>query len=255
MFFVSKCNFKAHKLVKMDDRVPVLSSENSTRCKKLNTVPHFSIHLLISTIISVVGIVLASTWPETKRCEAYFIMLYMRGSFYVISWIFDCLVKWHHEQLRLNGYHDFHREMKTHHKVPMQIVNLWNSALLAVTAGLAHYYGPDIFEKCSQQLGPTFYVVVFNATESLIFFIVHGTYITKVVRFNNLQLPPDALRGSVTRGELGLVHSQSEVNELLEKQSDLIEYLRDHVNRLNQKLQQLSNQLRTVTLSTPHPAI
>lgn len=45
------------------------------------------------------------------------------------------------------------------------------------------------------------------------------------------------------------------VTDLLEKQSDLIEYLRDHCNRLNQKLQQMSNQLRTVTISSPHPAI
>lgn len=175
----------------------------------------------------------------------------------MLTWIFDHLVKSKHEQLRLDGYHDFHREMRNHHTIPMQIVNLWNSVLLAVTAGLGHYYGPEIFEKCEQQLlGPTTYIVGFNVAETLLFFVVHGTYITKVVRFNNLHLAPDAMRGqSQTQGSLGLVHSQSEVNELLEKQSDLIEYLRDHVNRLNQKLQQLSNQLRTVTLSTPHPAI
>lgn len=203
------------------------------------------------------GIVLAATWPDSKQCEAYFIMLYLRASFYVVTVIFDSLVKCHHQQLKLNGYHDFHREMKNHHTIPMAIVNLWNSALLAVTAGLAHYYGPGIFEKCEHQLlGPALYVVAFNVAETLIFFIVHGTYIAKVVRFNRANLSPDALRGSIsTQGSLGLVHSQSEVNELLEKQSDLIEYLRDHVNRLNQKLQQLSNQLRTVTLSTPHPAI
>jgi hypothetical protein len=148
--------------------------------------------------------------------------------------------------------------MQNHHTIPMSIVNLWNSVLLVVTAGIAHYYGPGIFEKCEKQLlGPTSYVVAFNIAETLLFFIVHGTYITKVVRFNNMHLAPDAMRGGsiTTQGSLGLVHSQSEVNELLEKQSDLIEYLKDHVNRLNQKLQQLSNQLRTVTLSTPHPAI
>lgn len=104
---------------------------------------------------------------------------------------------------------------------------------------------------------PVFYVVIFNVAETLIFFFVHGTYISRVVRFNNMHLAPDALRGSSqsTLGSLGLLHSQSDISDLLEKQSDLIEYLRDHVNRLNQKLQQLSNQLRTVTLSTPHPAI
>lgn len=134
--------------------------------KKL--LSHFhSIHLLISTIISIVGIFLAFSWPDSKRCEAYFIMLYLRGCFYVITWIFDWCVKWHHEKLRLDGYHDFHREMKIHHKVPMQIVNLWNSVLLAVTAGLAHFYGEGIFEKCEKQLlGPTTYIAAFNVAVS-----------------------------------------------------------------------------------------
>lgn len=74
-------------------------------------------------------------------------MLYMRASFFIITWIFDCLVKCHHEQLRLNGYHDFHREMKIHHKVPMQIVNLWNSALLAVTAGKISLFDNNLDKK------------------------------------------------------------------------------------------------------------
>jgi hypothetical protein len=46
-----------------------------------------SLHLLISTTISVTGIVLAATWPEAKRCEAYFIMLYARAGFWVVTWV------------------------------------------------------------------------------------------------------------------------------------------------------------------------
>lgn len=219
---------------------------------------HFSFHLLISTIISIVGIVLAAVFPDSKRCEAYFIMLYLRVAFFVLTVCLDWIVDRHHQQLRVNGYHDFNREMKDHHKIPLKIVNLWNSALLAVSAGLAHYYGPDFFVKCMEYfISPVIYIVGFNVVETCIFFFVHGSYISRVMQFNNLNLLPDAMRGSIstTSGSVGLVHSQSEVNELLEKQSDLIDYLREHVNRLNQKLQQLSNQLRTVTLSTPHPAI
>lgn len=221
-------------------------------------IHHSSFHLFISTVISVIGIVLAAVYPDSQRCQAYFIMLYLRVGFFVVTVCFDWIVDRHHKQLRLNGYHDFHRDMQNHHRIPLKIVNLWNSALLAVSAGLAHYYGPEFFIKCMEYfLSPVIYIVGFNVAETCIFFFVHGFYISKVVQFNNLHLAPDAMRGSISTstGSVGLVHSQSEVNELLEKQSDLIEYLREHVNRLNQKLQQLSNQLRTVTLSTPHPAI
>lgn len=46
-----------------------------------------SIHLLISTIISFVGIGLAALFPEERRCEAYFIMLYLRATFWVITFV------------------------------------------------------------------------------------------------------------------------------------------------------------------------
>ncbi|KAG5675434.1 hypothetical protein PVAND_005338 [Polypedilum vanderplanki] len=242
----------------MDDRVPVLSSETSTRVKKLKTVPHFSFHLLVSTAISALGIVLATVWPESKRCEAYFIMLYCRAGFYAFTLLFDWIVRYHHQKLRLNGYHDFTREMKNHHTIPLKIVSLWNTVILAVAAGIHHYYGENFMQKCIKTVfSPVVYITMFNAAETLIFFVVHGTYILKVLKFNSQNFAPDALHGTgaTTTGSLGLIHSQSEVNELLEKQSDLIEYLRLHCNRLNQKLQQMSNQLRTVHLASPHPAI
>lgn len=47
----------------------------------------FSLHLLISTIISLVGIIMAIDWENEKRCEAYFIMLYLRGVFWVITFV------------------------------------------------------------------------------------------------------------------------------------------------------------------------
>lgn len=42
---------------------------------------------MISTVISFIGIVLAFAWAEDKRCEAYFIMLYLRATFWVITFV------------------------------------------------------------------------------------------------------------------------------------------------------------------------
>lgn len=106
--------------------------------------------------------------------------------------------------------------MGDHHTVPLRIVNLWNSTILAVAAGLHHYYGEDFMSKCLATIiyTPLFYLTAFNVTESLIFYFVHGSYIARVVKFNKSQLSPDAMRGSSssTVGSLGLVHSQSEGN-------------------------------------------
>lgn len=158
--------------------------------------------------------------------------------------------------MRLNGYHEFHRATDSHKSIPLNIVSLWNTALLAVSAGLQHYYGEGFMEKCVQDMcNPIVYVTVFNVAETLIFFLVHLTYINKVMKFNEAKSPPDALQGiNTVTGSVGLMQPNGDVTELLEKQADLIDYLQQKQQNLNQKIMQMSNQLRTVTLG-PHPTI
>lgn len=44
----------------------------------------------------------------------------------------------------------------------------------------------------------------------------------------------------------------TETADLLEKQADMINYLKDHNNKLNQKLMTLSAQIRASTGNIPH---
>jgi TMEM192 family len=113
---------------------PVLADSGQNRSKKLKTIPLFSFHLLVSTAISVVGIILAATWKQSQRCEAYFIMLYLRAAFWVVTFLFDHFVQSRHKQLRLQGYHQFHRTMENHRRMPLAVVSLWNCALLTIAA-------------------------------------------------------------------------------------------------------------------------
>jgi hypothetical protein len=162
-------------------------------------------------------------------------------------------VRYHHEELRLNGYHEFHRATHTLKSVPLVIVSLWNSTILAVAAGLQHYYGEGFFEKCIESTySPIVYVTAFNVAETLLFFIVHGSYIRRVMKFNRAQMPPDALQGiNTVTGSVGLMQRGADTTELLEKQADLIIYLRDHNAKLNQKLMQMSNQVSKSNLLDP----
>lgn len=74
-------------------------------------------------------------------------------------------------------------------------------------------------------------------------------FTAKVVRFNRMAPPPDALQGSRSHssGSLGLTQRGLSTAELLEKQADLINYLKDHNLQLNQKIMQMNAQVRTVT--------
>jgi TMEM192 family len=183
-------------------------------------------------------------------------MLYARAGFFLVTWIFDFIVRYHHDQLRLDGYHDFYRSTKVHKSIPLTIVSLWNSAFLAVSAGLQHFYGDGFFLQCLETYAsPVIYITAFSVAETLIFFVTHGSYINRVLKFNSLQMPPDALQGiNSAAGSVGLMQRGSDVTELLEKQADLIVYLQNKQQNLNQKIMQMSNQLRTVTLG-PHPVV
>ncbi|XP_034660444.1 transmembrane protein 192 [Drosophila subobscura] len=226
---------------------PVLfSNDNGTF--KLKTVPAFSIHLLISSVISCVGIGLAALWPAERRCDAYFIMLYLRATFWVITYLFDHFVKIQHDNLRLSGYHDFHRETNMQKGIPLQVVSLWNSMLLAVQAMIHHCYGESFWEHCAAGwLSPVSYVTAFTVAENVVLAISHGCYIDKVRKFNKANLAPDVLRGTdQVGGSLGLMQPGGDTAELLEKQADLIAYLRDHSHKLNLKLHQMQTNVRPV---------
>ncbi|XP_055902594.1 transmembrane protein 192 [Eupeodes corollae] len=230
---------------------PILTSTANDQFKALKTVPAFSIHLLISTAISFTGVLLAMASPPEKRCNAYFTMLYLRAAFWVITYLFDHYVKHQHEQLRLNGYHDFHRSTAMHKGVPLHVVSLWNTAILAVQAMMQHYYGEHFGEHCLEGfLSPITYITAFNVVETIVLGCINGNYIVRVRKFNKSGQPPDALTGtSCNEGSLGLLQSRSNTAELLEKQADLINFLKDHNLKLNQKLMQLNAQVRTVHIN------
>ncbi|XP_059610357.1 transmembrane protein 192 [Phlebotomus argentipes] len=233
------------------DLEPVLGEENGNdNFRPLKTIPVFSFHLLVSTLISFIGVGMAVVFPESQRCEAYFLMLYLRAIFWVVTLLFDHMIKYHHDKLRMNGFHDFHRATAVHKSVPFYLVSLWNTAIMAIQTLIQQYYGDDFGEHCIQSLfSPIVYVSIFSAVETGVLAVIHGTYISRVMRFNRARPLPDAMRGSFDSGSsVGLTQRNADVAELLEKQADLISFLQDHNLRLNQRLMQMNSEVRTITL-------
>jgi len=230
-----------------DDRVPVLATTSTSQFRPLKTIPVFSIHLLISTAISLTGIILAIKLPNSKRCEAYFTMLYLRAAFWFITLIINMIVKYHHEKLLLNGYIDFHKSMKVHKAIPFYVVTLWNNVIMFIQILIHHYYGENFAEHCIEGFfSPFIYITLFHITESFFLYIIIGSYIARVCKFNKSKLPPDALSNSFNdnSGSVGIAHSQVRLQELVEKQADIISYLKDHNANLNKKLILLNAEIK-----------
>lgn len=106
------------------------------------------------------------------------------------------MIKYHHEKLRMSGYHEFYRATLVHKSLPLNTVSLWNTVIFCIQTIMQHYYGPDFFNHCTKNfLSPTMYVIIFCAFETIILLVIHGTYIQRVNRFNQAGLPPDVFRG------------------------------------------------------------
>lgn len=95
--------------------------------------------------------------------------------------MFDHYIKYHHDKLRLNGYHEFHRATSVHKGVPLHIVSLWNCVILGVQAFMQHYYGPHFGEHClALFFSPIVYISMFCGLETIVLAAVHGTYMGKI---------------------------------------------------------------------------
>ena len=95
---------------------------------------------------------------------------------------FDHYVKHKHENLRMQGYHDFHRAMNVHKGIPLYIVTLWNTTIMAIQALMQHYYGDHFAEQCIEHfLTPTVYITLFSIAETIVLSLVNGNYIGKLI--------------------------------------------------------------------------
>lgn len=110
--------------------------------------------------------------------------------------IYDHIIKYEHEQLRMYGYHEFYRATIIHKGIPLHIVSLWNTVILCIQTIMQHQYGSDFFDHCTKSFfSPTTYICLFCTFETILLLAVHGTYMLRVKRFNDATMPPDAFRG------------------------------------------------------------
>lgn len=215
----------------------------------LPTIPFSSIHLAVSTLISVVGIVLAIKHAdEEHRCRAYYIMIYLHILFWFLTLIIDYILKKVHHELRINGYLEFYQSTYTLHRLPVYVVSLWNSFLLIVQTLSLHYFPDGFFDSCIKSgiASPIVYVTVIVIVENVVLSYVHGRYIYRVHSFNSSKQKPDVQRDPIGNPPAPIVQTLTQTADLLARQADLIRHLREHNEKLSNKLTQTSKDLRAL---------
>ncbi|KAG5887697.1 hypothetical protein JTB14_002018 [Gonioctena quinquepunctata] len=243
--------------VNMDDREhiqPILESFGVF--KPLRTIPLFSFHLLITLILDVVAIVYAIEHRDPNgRCREYFTIIYLHVGLWFFTLIVDQIAKWVHHSLRLNGYLEFDQKTKLHISLPFYITSLWSAVLMFVQALMQHFYPDDFAEKCVNggAFAPISYLCALITLEFCVLAGINVNYMVKVRKFNKQKPPPDVQReewlncgipDNVAQSEVGYRQLGDKVYDLLEKQADLIKFLKEHNARLGEKTMILSAQLQ-----------
>ncbi|KAJ8674585.1 hypothetical protein QAD02_005847 [Eretmocerus hayati] len=244
--------------VNMDDEEylqPVLTSQEQLDFHKLDTIPLVCIPLIFGIAVEITGIIFVSIWPEGKdKCDTYFILLYLHCAFWLLIMMVDHLVKGRHHTLRICGYLDFYQSTYQHIRTPFYISSLWNTVYLLLSVILHHTHKTNYERYCqaSHWFTPLNYTLLLTTLELTIIVPVYVNYIKRVIRFNQTKPPPDVTREewltSFTQdsytGEVGFHQRGLNLSELLEKQADLIRYLRDHNVKLSHKMMLLASQRR-----------
>lgn len=197
----------------------------------------------------------------------------MHCALWLITLFADHLVKAKHHDLRICGYLDFYQSTYQHIRTPLFIVSLWNTTYLFLAVLLHHTHKHNYEEYChsSRWFSPLNYIMLLTTLELSIIFPVYVTYISKffylcvvvhilqwalfierVLKINRTKPPPDVMReewlANFTQnsysGEVGYYQRGTILSDLLEKQADLIRYLRDHNVKLSHRIMLLASNRR-----------
>ncbi|ENN78249.1 hypothetical protein HUJ04_004386 [Dendroctonus ponderosae] len=225
--------------------------------QEVPTVPLFSFHLLVTLILDIVAIVYAVVHPDAgSKCREYFIIIYLHVALWIITFIMHLLTKFLHNKVRLNGYLQFYKSVECHASLPLVVVSLWTVVLLFVQTLMQHYYPDNFSEICLNggTLSPRAYLCALITVEFCVITGVNISYIMKIVNFNKQKPQADVYNSEwlasfnpaiFSQIEVGYGELGSKVIEFLEKQADLIHYLKEHNAKLNEKVISLSTELQS----------
>ncbi|XP_028833897.1 transmembrane protein 192 [Denticeps clupeoides] len=151
---------------------------------------------------------------------------------------YECLVQRHHNGARGRGYLQFYRETRAAKRLPLLIHSTGNACVLLLLS-LA-----DVLKALQKHL-PLYLLLGVLCLELLLSLTSLLIYTVKVMRFNMEKPSPDINQeeqsnsyfsnSSPTHTETGF-RDGSSLEEVVEKQADLIEYLKQHNTQLSKRI-------------------
>ena len=172
---------------------------------------------------------------------------------HIILWclvgVFDRLIQWQHQIMRRRGYLRFYIKLRNIRRIPFGVFSTGNATLVLLFATrnqleAAIQYTVFKFD---------YFILILIGMELLLTFPILFYYIIITMRFNCKKPSPDAAVSTSSQSvlpfsspppDLGFTTDTEthNVEELLDKQADMIRYLQFHNANLGRKIMELQNQ-------------
>ncbi|XP_012945203.1 transmembrane protein 192-like [Aplysia californica] len=178
--------------------------------------------------------------------------LYIHGGMWFILLLLDRFLHQRHDKSRLQGYLEFYRKTRNIRRLPFMINSCANAIMVVMIKVLDSHCNPDT-GRCLF-LNKTRYIQILVSIECAVALVVLFVYFAWTVKFNSKKALPDVHQEELmtsfvnTATDLGY-RNGNEIDQVMEKQADMIRYLRQHSENLarrNLSLTEEVNRLKGV---------
>lgn len=193
--------------------------------------------------------------PYFLEEDACFILSCAHAVFWCILFVSTGYRSYHHYYSQRCGYLEFFRSTQLLQKIPLIVSSLGNCLLVVVLALFLKYC--PLHESCpegSNDHCENYFQILFGI-EVFIVLLVLVKYLYLVVKFNRSKAIPDVhqdelltsyVQSYAPTNEIGF-RDEDYMEEVLEKQADMIRYLKQHTNNLSRKILRLNAQLENAS--------
>ncbi|CAL1273387.1 unnamed protein product [Larinioides sclopetarius] len=228
----------------------VLISNEEPTFKKIPVtgVIILEIFLSISLIASAIAI------PIFFEEDSCFILSCSHTALWLIMFGTNCYRNYQHNYIQKCGYLEFFRNTQLLQRIPLIVLSIGNAVLVLVLAVFLRFC--PLPETCplDSDFHCETYLQIFFGAEIFLVLLCLCRYLYIVVKFNRSKAIPDVhqddllisyLQSYAPTNEVGF-RDESYMGEVLEKQADMIRYLKQHSNNLSRKILRLNAQLESM---------
>ncbi|KAL7841454.1 hypothetical protein SRHO_G00251450 [Serrasalmus rhombeus] len=209
------------------------------------------VHVAYVSVCVVLAVLCWLTDDHAKECKAALngvdtqtVVLLGKVGMWLLMFMFERCVQHHHSAVRRRGYLQFYRTTRNLKRLPLLIHSAGNAAVLVVIAP------SSLLDEKVKNLS-VYLLLVIICVELLVTLICLLIYTVHVSRFNAQRPGPDISEEERTHAystNASDMHTEtgfrdgSCLDEVVEKQADLIEYLKQHNTLLSKRILALTSQ-------------